>query len=281
MKKIFLIIVIILISASIFAQDYKPHSENNAINYPENILIFNRLPFSSHMSLRLGGVGIYPDYILPLYSPEGITEITIQFFESEEYFGSIVRKKEPTVEWVATYKNSVFQSLRRKGDDNYGTILVHDGSFKKITKYDISTGKSIIGLSVPIRTYAGTDDCYSWEKNGLERIFINKKWYYSDLSGTNCDYYDFIVAGSVVGMYKYVFYYSELSDRYKRQWRRDESPDKNPFEYFRKKDIVVAQKSTKLEEKIYLNAYGIYKDFDFNNYNYLEKYETFIKYILK
>ena len=146
MKKILLFFVVIL-SATIEAQTYKPHSVNNAINNPKSVLLINRYTIIESIRgyYHEYKMGYFDLYILPPFSPEGINEITIQLFKSEEYFGEKVREKEPYEEYIVTYENSILKSYKRKNGKEVYVIdnIFESGSFYILSKsmYDLNTGK--------------------------------------------------------------------------------------------------------------------------------------------
>ena len=182
------------------------------------------------------------------------------------YFGNIVRKKDPIEEWVVTYNNSVFQSLRKKGDDTneYGKVCVNEGPFEKFSIYNISTGRSL-------HTYYPE----------IYRKRINNKWYYSLHSGKESPYFYINGVGSILHLVKYDIDYSSLSDRARKKWSRCKEDYDNIFEFLRINFNQELLKCKRERLSLYLNAYGIYNDFDFNNYNYHKESKQFIKYILK
>lgn len=269
MKKILLFFVVIL-SATIEAQTYKPHSVNNAINNPTNPLYlacYDDLA-SDFLEKYIG------NFVIPSYSPEGINEIVIQFFKTEKYMGQNVRQKDPCHKLVATYKNSVLQSFIVDGGDRYIYVVEN---FGKIVSYEQDTGRESL----------------NWDSNlevlniGGRRRYFTEKFRYKynhlfDIYGY--DSYSSVSNSSVYAIAIYDINTSEVSDRVKRKYDRISNMHwSNHYgkfiKYLAENDVFEYYKARDFKEKVVLNAYGINANFDFDNYNSFGEIQ--IKYILK
>lgn len=283
MKKILLFFVVIL-SATIEAQTYKPHSVNNAINNPKSVLLINRytIGFRNYYSRHRGYFDLY---ILPPFSPEGINEITIQLFKSEEYFGEKVREKEPYEEYIVTYENSILKSYKRKNGKEVYVIdnIFESGSFYILSesKYDLNTGKRCGTYREYIYNFYGgryvKEDYYLYYR-GWDDYFDYWALRYITRLGSSLfiSGYDLRIKTSFdeTRKYKKSLYYNRNLD-----YQEDII---NYIEYLVNEDYE-RYKEVK-EGKIAvipINAYGVHRNLDFNNYNYVENLNAFVKYILK
>lgn len=269
MKKILLFFVVIL-SATIEAQTYKPHSVNNAINNPTNPLYL--ACYDKH-KLDFDLLEKYiQNFVIPSYSPEGINEIVIQFFKTEKYMGQNVRQKDPCHELVATYKNSVLQSFIVDGSDSYIYVVEN---FGKIVKYEQDTGRESLnwGSNLEVLNIGGRRR-YSSEKFRYGSLF--------DIYGY--DSYSSVSNSSVYAIAIYGINTSKVSDRVKRKYERISNMHwYNHYgkfiKYLAENDVLEYYKAIDFKEKVVLNAYGINANFDYDKYNSFGEIQ--IKYILK
>ncbi|MBR3608256.1 MAG: hypothetical protein IKL50_00015 [Bacteroidales bacterium] len=267
MKKILLFFVVIL-SATIEAQTYKPHSVNNAINNPTNPLYlacYDKL-YSDFLEKYIG------NFVIPSYSPEGINEIVIQFFKTEKYMGQNVRQKDPCRELVATYKNSVLQSFIV--DEHYIYVVEN---FGKIVCYEQYTGRERLNEDSNLEVL---------NIGGRRRYFTEKfRYKYAHLFDIyGYDSYSSVSNSSVYAIAIYDINTSEVSDRVKRKYERISNMHwYNHYgrfiKYLAENDVLEYYKARDFKEKVVLNAYGINANFDFDKYNSFGEIQ--IKYILK